>query len=438
MRKFSGSSHAASSGARYVCTMRSWIGVVAAVAIAATSPAAWAVERRVTFAETIAAADRNPRVVADARAAQELATAQQEAPRLDQNPTVTAVAGSRVAPSSERGFEGALGLSQSVSLEGSAGKRREALGAEATWLREETSADRLSRRLAAAGAWMALWEAEHQMAVVERDQRNEEELLRLVERLARAHERTTADVAMVDGRLAEAQVRARSAEGALAEARSLLEAELGVATRGEKLVADGALPDAAAFDETEKHRIRISVANLPSVRAKTLLARAELVRAQEERAMRSTRLTAGIALSRDAPSATIVQGTVSIPLPLFAVGAREYAARHANSVRLDGEAEDELVRARASIELAIHEVEHTEEVYALLSTRLLPAAERTVALRQRELTAGAGTLIEICDARRTLFDASTRAIRASRERAWARIRIELLSGAVRNATREAP
>ena len=122
----------------------------------------------------------------------------------------------------------------------------------------------------------------------------------------------------------------------------------------------------------------------------------------------------------------MLQASIAVPLPVFDLGARELAARRAAALRMEGEAADEQVRARAAMLLAAHDVEHTGEVFDALASRLVPSSDRAVGLRERQLTAGEGTVLDVLDARRSLFDARARLVRATRERAWARIRLAAL------------
>jgi outer membrane protein TolC len=398
---------------------------------AATTPAV-AQEARLTFADAVAAAGHNPRVALGRRASVTLQHARAGSPWLDANPVVTLSAGGRLAPSQERGFEGGVAVTQSISVEGGSGLRRDALGAEARWLDAEADAEVLVRRLAAASAWLALRDAEQQRAVTGRAVENEADFVRLVTRLTAAGERTTGDVAVATARLEEARLRDRMAEGAVADARGLLAAEVSVPGRG-ALVTDGPVPAVAVPTAAELRRLLEDVALLPSVRARALLARAEAARAQEERAQRGSRITLGLEARRDALSAGIVQASVALPLPIFAVGDREFAARHAAALRMEGEAADERVRARARVLVAAHEVEHTGEVFEALQAGLLPACERAVAVRERQFAAGEATLLDVLDARRGLFDASARVVRATRDRAWARIALVYLRRAARGA-----
>lgn len=390
-------------------------------------------EVRVSFDDAVAAAAQNPRVRGDRRAATLLRRSADQSPALDANPIATLTGGARVAPAGEQGFEGGVAVTQSVSAEGAARLRRDALGAEARWMGAESDAEALTRCLAAASAWLALRDAEEQRELTTRALDNERAFLALVARLATAGERTAADLAVATTGVEEASLRGRLAEGAVVDARARVAAEVGTPERGAVVVTEGATPEVAVPSAREQEVLLAGAAMLPAVRARTLLAHAESMRALEERALRGTRLTLGVEVRRDALRATVVQASLAVPLPFFAVGDREYAARQATSLRLEGEAADEQARARVALALAAHEVEHAGEVYEALRGSVVPASARAVALRERLLVGGEGTVLEVIDARRTLLDAASRLVRATRDRAWARIRLVSLLRALRGA-----
>jgi outer membrane protein TolC len=346
---------------------------------------------------------------------------------------VSLAAGGRLFPANERGFEGALSVSQSIGVQGSAGLRRDALGAEARWVEAEVSSELTTRRLGIALAWLSLNEAQAQRDAALKEIENEQEFVKQVTRLAALGERTRADTAAAQVRLSEAQLRERRAEGEVVDAQWQLAAELG-APPSSPLVAAGAMPSVPIPSAAQQQALLLRAEQLPVVRARVLFARTEALRAQEERAMRGVRLNVGIEVRHDALNADVLQGTLGVPLPFFAVGDREYAARFASSQRAQGEAADEATRARALLGLAVHDVEHTEEILAALQEGVLPASAQAVTLRQRQLSAGEATVLEVLDARHSLFEASRAVYRALRDRAWARIRLAVLFQAVGGAS----
>lgn len=384
----------------------------------------------ISFDAAITRAEQSAQVTNDRKAAALLHDAAASSPRVDANPVVTISAGPRLAPSSERGFEGSIGILQSLSVTGAARLRRAALGAEAKWLGAEADAELLRRRLAIAERWLALHQAEAQLALTQGDVANENSFAKLVARLVVAGERTQADVAAADARVAEAELRQLMAEGNVAEARALLAAEIGTSP-SDLLTASGDVPEVLLPSPADQRSLVAAAAALPAVTAKKLAARNLALQAVEERATRGARINVGIEASRDALGAYVVQGVIGVPLPIFDQGHRETASRRAAALRTEGEAVDEEVRGRNMLGTVLHEVEHTEEVFNTLRTRLVPASERAVTMREKQMQAGEGILLDVVDARRSLFDAKRALLVAQHERAWARIRLATLFVAVR-------
>lgn len=170
---------------------------------------------------------------------------------------------------------------------------------------------------------------------------------------------------------------------------------------------------------------------LPAVQSKKLAARSFTLQALEEQAARGLRLNVGLDASRDALGAYVVRGVVGMPLPFFDTAHRETASRRAAALRAEAEAADEQVRASNLLGTVVHEVEHSEEIFAALQTRLVPAAERAVVMRDKQLQAHEGILLDVVEARRGFFEAQRQLIQARRDRAWARIRLATLFAAVR-------
>lgn len=395
----------------------------------------WATHLGLAHAETLSlreAMDRtgsSPSALAGRRALQTAQDGVQNAPALDANPMITGSLGPRIAPTKEQGVEAQLGVYQSLSLDGAATKRTDALKAEASWLRVDLAQEALSRRLAAARAWFALWEGEQLLTLALRNQASETELEGLVQRLARAGERTTVDVATASARRADADLQVLNAEGLMVEAQAKLRAEVH-AKPGTDLSTDKKLPEFDALSGETRRRLAAAAEALPAVRTRILWVAAERARAEEDRASRGSRISVGAELRRDALQAVMVQANISVPLPLFAVGDREHTARLTAAQRGQGEVEDQALRVRASIDVLLHELDHTTEVYDHVKGKLVPAATQAVVLHQRQLAVGEGTLLELIDARRTLVLAEQRHIQAQRDLIETRLRATLLLRAI--------
>ena len=85
----------------------------------------------------------------------------------------------------------------------------------------------------------------------------------------------------------------------------------------------------------------------------------------------------------------------------------------------------------------LHEVEHFEELGTLLNETLLPAAGREVALRERLLAAGDGTILDVLLARRSLVAARAQAVRIRASLEGSRHRLSLYLTALGLAAEEA-
>jgi cobalt-zinc-cadmium efflux system outer membrane protein len=403
-----------------------FLGLHGAVALAADRP--------LSFVEAAERSARNPRVAAGKVAQAELERKARGLPALDANPVLSVQLGARLSPERDRGADFTASLSQTVSLERAARLRREALAAEARTAEAQAQQARLELRLDAARAWLDLWAHQKLLALAKEDEEAARRLQQAVTRLVQARERLRSEALVARRRVEEARLQVLAAEGALAESREQLRAELGLPLE-DTPVASGEPPELLPPSAAEQKAALASAASLPSVRARSLLAAEERVRAAEERAARGNRLTFGVVLQREAPDANVVQGLVAVPLPLLDVASREAAPRLAAARRADGEAEDALHRARAGLSLAFHDLEHSDQVESAVRGELLPAAEEALRALDREFAAGEATLLERIDGQRALIEARARLVHALRDRAWARLRAAALLAAIREGSR---
>jgi cobalt-zinc-cadmium efflux system outer membrane protein len=396
------------------------------------SAAGLAGERPVTFREAAERSARNPRVLAGSQAQRGLDQAVQRLPRLDANPMLSIQLGPRVSPPQERSMEGSVTLSQAVSLQGAAGLRRGALRAEAQTAGAQAAQLRLRLRLEAARAWLDLWAAQQLHGLARQDAEAAGRSRRAVEALVKARERPRSEALVARRQAEEAGLQALLAEGALAEAREQLKAELGSPPE-DSPVAAGDPPDVVPPSAGEQRAALASATALPAVRVQALLAAEERVRGAEERAARGSRLTLGVQVQRDGVGTTL-QGLVGVPLPLLDLGGREEAPRKAAALRAEGDAQDALHRARSELSLAFHDLEHSAQVERAVRDELLPAAEQAQQALDREFEAGEVTLLEKIQGQRSLVEARARLIHATRDRVWACLRAATLVA----ATRESP
>jgi outer membrane protein, heavy metal efflux system len=167
------------------------------------------------------------------------------------------------------------------------------------------------------------------------------------------------------------------------------------------------------------------LANLPTVQAKALEADVERARDVEEKAARGTSLSLGVYLQRDSPGGFVGYGAVGLTFPLFDRAERERSVTVARAAQLDGEKKRETVNAAADLALALHEVDHSQEVVDTISGALVPALTDALASRMRIFEGGEGTILEVITARRNLVNARGRLERARAQNAWARVKVWL-------------
>lgn len=341
------------------------------------------------------------------------------------NPELRVEPGYRVSdsPTSATRFEGTASLSQSWSLSGLGGRRREAARLEGDQLEAEARAIALARRLSAAQAWIDLWAAEAALHEAREELELAADLAVRSERAAEHALLTRAESADAVAYRAEARLLALSIEGETTDLGYRLAREM--ARPPAALSAIGALPDPALPDEREWPKLVERAAAAPEIVARRIAAHAEAARVAEVRAARGTQLTTGLALQRDNLGEYVVFGQVGITLPIFDRGEREAAPYAAAAARARGEAEDAARGAAAELARAFHEVEHTQEVLAEMEKGFVPASAEAARLREVAFRAGDATVLEVLVARRGAASARARLNRARAAHAWAKVKIWL-------------
>lgn len=373
----------------------------------------------VTFEETIGLAASAPAV----RAAEEAVRVHRERDReissLPGNPTVT------VEPGYSDRFEGVAGISQPLSLSGLGGARRDAAAAERTALENDSRAAALSRRLAAAEAWIGLWGAQQALADARAEVRLADEFAERIARAARAAALTRSDLAEAESYRAEAHLAALAVEGEVTDLGYRLAAQLSRATVT-PLAAAGPLPRFALPARERWAALLPRAAALPDVRARALLAEAERAHALEAAAQKGTQLAVGGYWQHDNQGLDGPFLSLALTPGLFDRGQRERAPFEAAARRLEGEHADLAAQAQAELARAFHEVEHTGELLQGIEKELVPAAAESARLREAAMNAGEATVLEVLIARRGAAAARARQARAAAAHAWARAKVSLL------------
>lgn len=406
--------------------MSTWLALsLAADVVLATSTASAA---PISFDEAIGLSVERPDVRGAERAVSEKKSLTQAIPSMTQNPQLYLQPGYRIMAPENHGIEVQGNVMQSWNLAGLSSARKKAARAEQAELSAEARALALSSKLGVARAWIDLWAAERTLVVTRDEAALAADFVKLVEKSVAASAATKADSADARAYQAEARLAVIGAEGATFERG--LELSQALSRGGTPLVTTGGLPAPTLPESSTWASLQKRVSTLPDVRQKELAARAERARAVEERAAKGTQLSLGIALQHDQPGGFVAFGAVGLQVPLFDRGERERSVTVARAARLEGERDKAVMDATAQLAMAMHEVEHTEEVVHAIETELLPALDEGLSTRVRIFEAGEATILEVLQARRTRASARSRLERARADHAWASVKVWLLFAAM--------
>ena len=389
----------------------------------------------VTFDGAILAASKVPGVEA---ARSELESRQ----RLDRSlkgnrgPLVVQVApGRRLSPEADVGTEISLSVAQGWSLGDPAGHSKSAARAERDVLAARLRARALAARIDVARRWMELHRLQRALALA-RDETRVMAEIDVANQQARAAGLVT-QVAEAEARTAHAE--AERMELALEGERVRAALDLSVALGAEPdadLKTAGALPE---FTLPAPERIRAltkQVDRLPEVALLRLQSVAASARAAESTASRGSQLSFGAQAQRESNGSTLLFGTLGFTVSAPRTGRREWAMSNAEARRRLIEADDVAVALRAELADAVHELEHSEELWQLITSSLGPASETLLQQRTRQLELGEGTVIEVLRARARVMAAKRYEADAATERRWAQVHLWLLLAEIATAENE--
>ncbi|MFO0574852.1 MAG: TolC family protein [Polyangia bacterium] len=379
-----------------------------------------------TLAEALRQAAGAPVVRAREAALRVKRTLDAELGTLVHNPQVSGQLGYRREQGSG-GFEGQLAVQQGFSLSGHAAARRRSATREEEVLGAEVEATRLLQQLATAALWAELWAAQQAERQAEEEVALTAQLLERTERLARAGALTQVDVASAQSYLAEVRARRHGIEGEVFDrglelARALGASEPLRASDGATVVPLPPLADALLEEALRRAPL------LPGPAVLQRAVAAERARAAESLAQRGTQVWLGVLGLHEPSTPWAALGTFTLSVPLFERGQRERADQLAAAARLAVEAAGAGVAAQATLRGAFHEVEHYTALARHVVEQLVPAAEREVALRERLLQVGDGTVLEVLVARRALVAARAQAARVQAVRITSEQRLALYLG----------
>jgi len=370
--------------------------------------------RTLSVEESVAIAlERSPRLIS-AREEAASARARLEGASLpaQENPQLQGALGPRWSERTE-GLEGSLGVSQRLELLGQRGARQEA--AEARLAASEARLQALRVTLAAEvrGAFARLLAAEQELRLDDEGRILAEQALRAAEErlTAGAASRIEVNTARVEmGRAAHERVLSvRRRSVALGELRLLLGLEPTEAPRlSEDWKPDDSEPPPL---EVLMERALANRAEVRAARAELDAARAEVKLASRE-ALPAPRL--GATYNRE-EGAHIVQGTLSIELPLF---NRNQAARGIGAARLaESQASLEATQrlVRSEVALALERYQNARAAVAVYSADVLEALQQNLALVNEAYRAGKVDFFQLLVIRRDSLDARRGSIDALEE-----------------------
>ncbi|MGD8606446.1 MAG: TolC family protein [Myxococcales bacterium] len=401
------------------------LGLCAAHALAATRAHA----EDVTFDEALELGARTPEIVG-LRNALEARQSADEGMRGAAGPTtLTFMPGGLVYPQQDDVFEMQVNLTQGWSLGGLGDARREAALQEREALGASVRARALRARLEAARRWIDLATLARIRQTVEERIRTTQQLVSQRERALVAEVGTLQSLAEARAALAELQRQRLALEGDEFTASAQLALAMGRAPETERLQAVGELPSPPLPAEAE---IRARIGDIdaaPDVIVEQLRETAARARAAETSALYGPVLDVGTQVERAAAGnrgAWVVYGITGLSFPGFAQERRSVALAKEQVATASATTASTRLQARAELEEALHDLEHTAAVAALLEEQTLPALRAIVSGRARAVALGEEASFALNMARNQELAALEGAHRARGAHSWARVHMWLL------------
>lgn len=391
------------------------------------SPGADAEE--VTFDQALALGESTPEV-SGMRAALGAREAGDEGIRGAAGPTgLMFMPGALVSPRQANAFELQTNVTQGWSLGGLGSARREAATQEREVLAAAIRARALRSRLEAARRWIDL-------ATLTRVQQTVEQRIEAAEALVSQRERalatgvgTTRSLAEARATLAELLQRRLDLEGDEFAASSQLALAMGRAPEAERLQAVGELPKPPMPSGAQIRERLGDVDAAPDLIVAQLRETAARARAAEASALYKPVLETGVQAERAAlgsRGAWVVYGITAVSFPGLGQQRRSAALAGEEVATAGASTTGARLRARAELEEALHDLEHTAAVAALLEEQTLPALRALVSSRARAVELGEEASFALSEARSRELAALEAAHWARGANSWARVHMWLL------------
>jgi cobalt-zinc-cadmium efflux system outer membrane protein len=225
----------------------------------------------------------------------------------------------------------------------------------------------------------------------------------------------------------EHEVAIAGGERRRAAAHAALAALLGGHALPESRIA-GTLAPAGGERDAAALAARVRTGH-PAVRAALAEVEAAQRAAEVAKAERSKDLSAFVAFGRDAMEDDwIVEAGVEIPIPFFDANQGRILETNHRIGRARAEAESLANALAAEVARACGEANAARAELTLVRDRLVPGAERALALAREGMAAGKLSSLDVLDAQRTLAEARLAALDRARDLALAEVEIRRLAG----------
>lgn len=323
-------------------------------------------------------------------------------------------------------------VTQGWNLRDLGGARRESAGHEREALGATVRARALRARLDAARRWIDLDTLTRVAQTLDTRIAGLEELVARRERALRTGVGTAPAVTEARVMLAELRQHRLDIEGAQFEAATQLAVAVGRAPKQDRLETVGNPPEPPLPNEVEIRKQIADVDRAPDVVVERVRETAARARAIEASAEYAPLLTLGAQGERSVFGAWVVYGITGISFYGPGQERRLTSIAQADAVGATAKTESVRLRARAELEEALHDLEHSSAVVRLLEEDTLPGLRQLVESRERAVALGEEYYFAAFDARDHVFSAIEATHRARGAQTWAQIHMWLLLAELAN------
>ncbi|MBK8168908.1 MAG: TolC family protein [Sandaracinaceae bacterium] len=374
------------------------------------------------FDEALDVATDSREIAGLAQSQSRLRVARDHTNALPDDLQVSVEAGAQLLPSTA--FQGRIGVLQHFSTRGLGDAHRSVVDSESMARAQELAFVRLNQRLRAGAAWIRLWVAEHELALLREELVAAQRAMASAERGLDLGELLRADVLDATSYCEELRVMILDTEASRTHAQHDLERVL--ETEDVALTTAGDLPQRPMPDSEARQALVARVRRDPELVALVAGATAFRARAEQATAQNAMRIGLGAIVDRTTPSGIAVLAALAFTFPTTGRGARESAMLNAEADAALGRAETRARQRAVDFEEVLHELDHSALTRAQVAERWVPALALELAERERLFAAGESTMLEVFRARRASLTGRVRELAVHGDETLARqIFIEL-------------